>query len=525
MGEPPDEKDPKRPHVGELRLSADFEPNTLIYDANTSTPPRLVNSIPIAKVEEPQPAAAPAQPAADVERIAHFRILGKIGVGGMGVVYRANDEYLQRIVALKVLAGGKTEAIDEEQTQRLLREARAASRISHPNVVTVYAAGEFDRIPFIAMEYVEGTELAKLVTTDGLDAMRALNIAAQIADGLGAAHAQGIVHRDVKPANVLVCEGDRIKILDFGLAKPGRRLAQSGAAQIPDPAALPESIDALDFYHTQEGVIWGSLRYMSPEQFTGDAVDARSDVFSLGVVMYQMLTGRLPFMAKTPREQLAALLKQDPPPLKKFRMRIPDSVQKIVDRALARNADFRYPNGSEMANDLRMIFNRLRDFGDAEIEDYAVAAFNESQSGRRPDATAPAEAPVAPFQVRQDNRFAPDTVAFYPEGSRFDAVIASSNAYPLIPRGAHVSASTVNGSTVSIGSKVYEVRAIDRHGDVLNRYFLSYWPEQAIIRKVFEYTPTVVAEYTAARTAERPVAQPSIGKVLSSLLGRSRGDT
>ncbi len=520
MGEPPNDNDPKRPHVGELRLSADFEPNTLIYDANTSSPPRLINSIAVNKIE-PEPAPeSPKPPPVDVERIAHFRILAKIGVGGMGVVYRANDEYLQRVVALKVLNGGKTETIDEEQTQRLLREARAASRISHPNVVTVYAAGEFEKIPFIAMEYVEGTELGKIFTTDGLDSMRALNIAAQIGDGLGAAHAQGIVHRDVKPANVLVCENDRVKILDFGLAKPGRRLGDaSGRAAIPNPDGLPASFDALDFYHTQEGVIWGSLRYMSPEQFTGDAVDARSDVFSLGVVMYQMLTGRLPFIAKTPREQLSALLKQDPPPLKKFRMRIPDSVQKIVDRALARNSDFRYPNGTEMANDIRIVFNRLRDFGDVEIEDLAVKSAVDARATRNAETE-----PVAPFQVRQDGRFAPDTVAFYPEGSRFDAVIASANAYPLIPRGAHVQASTANGSTVSIGDTVYEVRTIDRHGEVLNRYFLSRWPEQAIIRKVFDYTPAVVAEYTMARQTEKPPAQPTFGRVLSSLLGKGRGD-
>ncbi len=206
------------------RQSPDFEPNMFVFDVETSTPPRLLES---QRVEPPAPPAQPkpaepSRPHVAPERVAHFKIVSKIGEGGMGVVYRASDEYLQRLVALKVLGRVQGEQIDAENTQRLLREARAASRISHPNVVTIYAAGEQDGVAFIAMEYVEGVELSKIVGPQGLDTDRALHIASQIADGLAAAHAQGIVHRDIKPANILVCTGDKVKILDFGLAKPGR---------------------------------------------------------------------------------------------------------------------------------------------------------------------------------------------------------------------------------------------------------------------------------------------------------------
>jgi serine/threonine protein kinase len=491
------------PSVGEIRFEAAFEPNTLIYDAETSVPARLGDAVP----------ATPAREPATLERIAHFRIVGKIGEGGMGVIYRATDEYLQRVVALKVI-GGKDKSVDTEHTQRLLREARAASRINHPNVVTIYAAGEADGVSFIAMELVDGRELSKIVGPEGLETERALEIAAQIADGLGAAHERGIVHRDVKPANVLVCGGDRIKILDFGLAKPWR--ATGERVQMPAERlieGLPDNEDALGFYHTQAGVIWGSLRYMSPEQFTGDGVDARSDVFSLGVVLYQMLTGTLPFYAKRPREQLLTILRTEPPPVRKYRLRVPDHVQAIVTKALGREPDDRYRNGAEMAAALRQSLERARSFGDSEIEvsssDAAVASRNASAPSSSIEAT------------RRDLKIGSDRVSIYPAGSRYDAVVVSSALYPWSPRGAESAA----GTAVEIDGTVCELVAADCPSPGTYRYFFTRWPENAVIRRVLAYT----AEYVAGHAAQRRHGDPetrtgSIGSRVSGLFSRRRAE-
>lgn len=517
MTDQEDERGESAPRVGEIRFSAKFEPNTLIYDADTASPPRLRDAS--------GPVRGPVSTPADANvggHVAHFRLVSKIGAGGMGVVYRATDEYLQRQVALKVLNLGKGDADDVENTQRLLREARAASRISHPNVVTVFAAGEHEGVAFIAMEFVEGQELGRLIGSRGLDTDRALGIAAQVAEGLDAAHAQGIVHRDVKPANVLVSDGDRVKILDFGLAKPGQaRDIGSPRTSARSAEELPDSIDALDFYNTQAGVIWGSLRYMSPEQFTGDRVDARSDVFSLGILLYQMLTGVLPFVANKPREQFAALLNQTPPPLKQFRLRIPDMVQAIVDRALARDRDMRYPSGGALAADLRTAARRLSELGDVEIEDAA-------HGSRRLSTTAAlAEGPAGgttnePRQVT----FGTDSVTLFPDGAQFDAVILSPNVYPWLPRGSRLPGGGAGGTTIMLLGQIYEVVAADQQHSKLNRYFLYRWSDTSIVRRVFDYTPEVVAEHAAARESQRPDrTTPARGSVISNLFGRRRKET
>lgn len=507
------------------RQSPDFEPNMFVFDVETSTPPRLLESQRVEPEAQPASPPVPERPHVAPERVAHFKIVSKIGEGGMGVVYRASDEYLQRLVALKVLGREQGELIDAENTQRLLREARAASRISHPNVVTIYAAGEQDGIAFIAMEYVEGVELSKIVGPQGLDTDRALIIASQIADGLAAAHAQGIVHRDIKPANILVCPGDRVKILDFGLAKPGR-LKERQRQPSGDDSPSPESLDSLNFYNTQAGVIWGSLRYMSPEQFGGDSVDGRSDVFSLGIVLYQMLTGQLPFIAKKPREQLTALLKQTPPPLRNYRLRIPDSVQSIVDRALAKDRDMRFGTAFEMAAELRTAATRLRDFGDVEFEDVAASTrATESRSAPKPLPSSGADSaplprgpvtPVAaPLGVRYEQRFSPDTVAYFPEGSEYDAVVISRNVYPWQSRSARGTGAVGNGTAVGFNNEIFEVRVIDPRPDGIIRYFLGRWPSHSVLRRVFEYDAGVVRSYTG----EMRVESKGISGFLSNLFG------
>ncbi len=219
------------------------------------------------------------------QSLAHYEILEKIGSGGMGDVYLAEDTKLGRKVALKVLPPEFAE--NEERRARFVREAKAASAIDHPNVAHIYEIGEADGIHFIAMQFVDGKNLAARVKGDSLATADIINIGLQVADALDAAHAKGIVHRDIKPANLVLADRDQIKVLDFGVAK-----SMAGAVASLDSEAATEA-------KTVAGVVMGTVHYMSPEQALGRDVDGRSDNFSLGVVLYELTTGRLPFQVET----------------------------------------------------------------------------------------------------------------------------------------------------------------------------------------------------------------------------------
>ncbi len=525
------------PTVGRPKSTVhDFEPNTIIYETEdeANTPAmvsrRLVEERRADEERRKQretPSTSPESQPLPISQVAHFKIIGRIGQGGMGTVFRARDEYLQRMVALKVIGAGRDQNIDEEQTQRLLREARAASRISHPNVVTVYAAGEHEGVSFIAMEYVEGKELADIIGAGGLDAKRALQLAVQICEGLGAAHEQGIVHRDIKPANVLVLKDDHVKILDFGLAKPAVRLSgdlrtelAASRGQLPD---LQGSGEALNVYQTQTGVVWGSLHYMSPEQACGDPLDARTDLFSLGVVMYQLLTGRLPWLKKKAMEQLQAMMCDEPPRLSELRIRIPDAVQAIVDKALAKDRDLRYASAEQMASDIRTALRRLQDFGDVEFESTATTGSLTTRP-TAPAATTTPQTAVAPKpapkpQVRYDQAFSPDTVAFQPEGAQFDVVIVSENTYPWVPKRLGNQGSVVPGTAVSIRDDVYEVVGVERNQPPYIRYFLKKWDATKPMRRVVAFTPGLVA----AAVEERRQRSGALGAI-TAFFTRKRRD-
>ena len=249
------------------------------------------------------------------QRLLHYEITGKLGEGGMGVVYKARDSHLKRFVALKVLPPEKV--ADAERKQRFVQEARSASALNHPNIVTVYDIGQTDGVDFIAMEYVEGKTLDELIGRKGLKLSEALKYAVQIADALARAHAAGIVHRDLKPGNVMVTAEGRVKVLDFGLAK----LTGDGTTQTEYPK-------------TESGLIVGTVRYMSPEQAEGKKVDARSDIFSFGSLLYEMLTGRPAFRRDCPGLTLAAILHMEPPPLPDG---IPGELEKVITRCLRKD--------------------------------------------------------------------------------------------------------------------------------------------------------------------------------------------
>jgi serine/threonine protein kinase len=266
-------------------------------------------------------------------RLRHYRITASLGRGGMGEVWLARDITLGREVAIKTLPASTAPDADIRK-ERFFREARAASALNHPNIVTIYEINADHDVDFIAMEYVAGRTLAELLQDGPLPLDRARRIAQQIADALGRAHSAGIVHRDLKPRNIMITGKGLVKVLDFGVAKV---LSGAGAGTAATQMAL-----------TRVGTTVGTLGYMSPEQAIGDAVDARSDVFSFGVILYEMLTGRLPFSGKTLSDVLQQLHFAEPPPLESLRADVPASLRNVVVKALRKKPDDRYTSMNDV---------------------------------------------------------------------------------------------------------------------------------------------------------------------------------
>jgi eukaryotic-like serine/threonine-protein kinase len=276
------------------------------------------------------------------ERIGPFVISGTLGAGGMGVVYRARDSRLHRDVAIKVVLKAGTEA-----AARFTREAQAASALNHPNIVTVYDVGVHDDVPYIVSELVDGTSLRTLQERAPLPIREVLDLAVQMAEGLAAAHAAGIVHRDFKPENVMVTHEGRVKILDFGLALVGTR----------DGLTAP-----LDVTQTIAGVIQGTVPYMSPEQARGSVVDYRTDQFSLGLTLFELVTGRRAFQKETVAQTLAAILQDEPEAIPTLNPRVPVPLRWLVDRCLAKDPRQRYESTTDLARELRTLRDRLSEF-------------------------------------------------------------------------------------------------------------------------------------------------------------------
>ena len=281
--------------------------------------------------------------------IAHYRILEPLGAGGMGAVYKAHDERLHRVVALKVLLPDAVS--QEDRRHRFLQEARAASALNHPHILTVYDIGETDGKPYIAMEYVQGETLRKRIASGSLPLKDALEIAIQIAGGLAKAHEYGIVHRDLKPENLMISLDGYAKILDFGLAKLTERRQRMLTA---DSAAK-----TLVQVRTQSGMILGTVNYMSPEQLMGQPVDLRSDIFSFGIVLYEALTGRCPFACENRIDAMHAILHEEPEPPHLVKAGLPLDCQRILQKALAKEPAARYQTVKEFASDLQALKRSL----------------------------------------------------------------------------------------------------------------------------------------------------------------------
>ncbi len=272
--------------------------------------------------------------------LAHYEIQGLLGKGGMAEVYRAHDTNLDRDVALKVLPAEV--AADPARLERFQREAKTVASLNHPHIVTLYSVEEDAGVRFLTMELVEGQGLDQVLTADGVPLAKVLEAGIAITDALAAAHEKGIVHRDLKPANVMLTADGRVKVLDFGLARPAANFASD--QEVTHAAPI-----------TTEGAVIGTIPYMSPEQLRGQPVDHRSDIFSFGVLLYEMVTGRRPFRGATGSDVISSILRDVPPSLTQVHPGLPPRLDRIVARCLAKEPAERYPSARDIRNDLRAL--------------------------------------------------------------------------------------------------------------------------------------------------------------------------
>src|SRR5947209_8022645 len=326
---------------------------------------------------EDKPEVVPGQ-----TTLGSYRILEKLGEGGMGAVYLAKDARLGRRVALKLLPTHF--ARDDERVRRFEQEARAASALNHPNILTVHEIGESEGRRFIVTEFVEGRTLRERLAEGRFALDEALDVCAQVAGALAKAHASGIVHRDIKPENVMVDEEGHVKVLDFGIAK---QLAHARGVDTEAPTSAQ--------VNTASGIVLGTSTYMSPEQLRGQELDARTDIWSLGVMLYEMLAGRAPFEAQTYGDLIVAILHGEPSPLSDFGVESSEELDGVVLRALAKEKDARWPSAKELQNELRRLKRQL-DFSAETVRDEhaavppRVAPARALDAGRRAASKSPA---------------------------------------------------------------------------------------------------------------------------------------
>ena len=299
--------------------------------------------------------------------LSHYRIILKLGAGGMGEVYLAQDTLLDRKVAIKLLPVDSL--ADDQARRRLIREARAAAKLDHPNICSIYEVGEADGRQFIVMQYVDGETLNVRAARKPLGLSEIVNVATQVADALAEAHAQAIIHRDIKPANVILTNRGQAKVMDFGLAK-------SIVGKVESEAETQSVL-------TTPGTILGTLPYMSPEQVTGEQTDARTDIFSFGAMLYELVSGRQPFISDSAAATASAILTHEPPPLARFAPEIPDELQRIVRKCLEKKREHRYQSARDLAIDLENI-QRQSSAGVQSLSESQLRSLGETERDLQP---------------------------------------------------------------------------------------------------------------------------------------------
>ena len=329
-------------------------------------------------------------------RLGHYEVRTQLGAGGMGEVYLAHDRRLDRVVALKILPSEVARA--EAPMRRFVQEARAASALNHPNILTVFEFGQEGGTHFIATEFVDGVTLRERLARGPLPLAEALEIGVQIAGALAAAHQSGIVHRDVKPENVMLRRDGYVKVLDFGLAKLAERHTSAGD---PDAATMMHNV-------TEPGTVMDTVRYMSPEQARGLAVDARTDVWSLGCVLFEMVTGRTPFEGPTQSHVIVSILEKEAPPVASFAPSAPPELARIAAKALAKDPDDRYQTVKDLQIDLRQLKHRLE--FEAELErsvqpNQPTLRMSSARAAAQSQPPAAPTEPIAPAHSTQDTGF------------------------------------------------------------------------------------------------------------------------
>ncbi len=349
----------------------------------------------------------PAQPG---QQFGHYRIDHRLGEGGMGEVFLATDTRLDRQVAFKILAPGVAE--EPDHMQRFWQEAKLMSGISHPNIAHLYDVGKNGGVDFIVMEFVPGEPLSKRIATGHLTLKEIVHYGCQIAEGLDAAHSQGIIHRDIKPANIMITERGHVKVLDFGLAKarPKKRLASE--VRNDDTQRM-----------TDLNVVMGTVHYMSPEQALGREVDHRSDIFSLGAVLYEMATGRAPFEGSNAQETLARILTSRPEAMARFNYDVPPELDRIVLKCLEKDPDDRYQTAREIAVDLRGLL-RDKESGPAPLRE------SEKKTKGRISAVIVDDEELARMVLREYINEATDIDVVAECGNGFEAVKAIADCKP-----------------------------------------------------------------------------------------------
>src|SRR6266542_1617219 len=310
--------------------------------------------------------------------ISHYRILSKIGAGGMGELYLAQDtSELGRAVALKIVPAEV--AKDKNRLQRFTQEARTVSNLNHPNILTVYEFGQTELGSFIAAEYIDGVTLREHLSGRRLKLNDILELAIQIVAALNAAHEAGVTHRDLKPENVMVRRDQVVKVLDFGLAKLAAPFSTSSPSANVE---IDREAGTRVFVQTEPGLVIGTVGYMSPEQSAGHGIDQRTDIWSFGVLLYEMLAGCVPFQGKDIHRQIIAIQETEPEPLATLVEGVPDRLEEIVAKCLAKNKDERYQTAKDLLIDLRNLRRKLD--VDAEIERTVAPALRSTTSGASP---------------------------------------------------------------------------------------------------------------------------------------------